>query len=200
MWGVWFPRWCITEAWKQLMHQGVIGRQDQLSFSVPTGNFGDVLAGYYAYRLGLPVKKFVVASNANNVLTEFIRTGVYDRNRPFIKTISPSMDILISSNLERLLYYMTEGDTAQVKTWMDQLAAEGRYQVTPEVLEKSSRCLWQSMPAMTKPEPKFPGYIKRMRMCWIPTAPSAIWQGADRRAKNPWWCWPRLLPTNSHRM
>ena len=124
------------EAWKQLMQQGVIGRQDQLSFSVPTGNFGDVLAGYYAYRLGLPVKKFVVASNANNVLTEFIRTGVYDRNRAFIKTISPSMDILISSNLERLLYYMTEGDTKQVKTWMDQLAAEGRYQVTPEILEK----------------------------------------------------------------
>ncbi|WP_288157520.1 threonine synthase, partial [Faecalibaculum rodentium] len=99
------------EAWKQLVNQGVIGRDDKVSFSVPTGNFGDVLAGYYAYRLGLPVKKFVVASNANNVLTEFITTGVYDRNRPFVKTISPSMDILISSNLERLLYYMTDGNT-----------------------------------------------------------------------------------------
>lgn len=124
------------EAWKQLVNQGVIGREDKVSFSVPTGNFGDVLAGYYAYRLGLPVKKFVVASNANNVLTEFITTGVYDRNRPFVKTISPSMDILISSNLERLLYYMTDGNTEQVAAWMQELAETGRYEVTPEVLER----------------------------------------------------------------
>ena len=124
------------EAWKQLVNQGVIGRDDKVSFSVPTGNFGDVLAGYYAYRLGLPVKKFVVASNANNVLTEFITTGVYDRNRPFVKTISPSMDILISSNLERLLYYMTDGNTEQVAAWMQELAETGRYEVTPEVLER----------------------------------------------------------------
>ena len=124
------------EAWKQLVKAGAIDREEKISFSVPTGNFGDVLAGYYAYRLGLPVKKFVVASNANNVLTEFLTTGVYDRNRPFVKTISPSMDILISSNLERLLFYMTEGDTRQVKTWMEELATTGRYQVSPEVLAR----------------------------------------------------------------
>ena len=103
------------------MNHDFIKINDPVCFSVPTGNFGDVLAGYYAYLMGLPVKKFYVASNANHVLTDFLTTGIYDRNRDFIQTISPSMDILISSNLERLLYYMSNQDTEFVKQCMDDL-------------------------------------------------------------------------------
>jgi threonine synthase len=124
------------DAYKQLINQGVIKKGDKVTFSVPTGNFGDVLAGYYAYLMGLPVKKFLVASNANNVLTDFLKTGVYDRNREFIKTISPSMDILISSNLERLLYYMSGRDNEKVAGWMKDLADTGRFDVGSDVLEK----------------------------------------------------------------
>lgn len=115
------------DAYRQLVNQGTIKIGDEVSFSVPTGNFGDVLAGYYANLLGLPVKKFYVASNANNVLTDFLETGTYDRRRPFIQTISPSMDILISSNLERLLYYASNQDCQKVAKWMEQLSKEGFY-------------------------------------------------------------------------
>ena len=114
---------------------GKIRAGQKLNFSVPTGNFGDILAGYLALRMGLPVGKLICASNANNVLTDFIRTGVYDRRRPFHKTVSPSMDILISSNLERLLYLMS-GDSALVASLMAQLRSEGHYQVPAELLEK----------------------------------------------------------------
>ena len=124
------------EAYKKLVNQNVIALGDPISFSVPTGNFGDVLAGYYAYLMGLPVKKFYVASNANKVLTDFLTTGTYDRNRDFIQTISPSMDILISSNLERLLFYMTDKDTQRVSQWMEQLKTEGKYTVDDDVLQK----------------------------------------------------------------
>lgn len=104
-------------------------------FSVPTGNFGDILAGYYARKMGLPVKKFICASNTNNVLTDFINTGKYDRNRPLHKTLSPSMDILVSSNLERLLFDLTGGKGPQVAEWMEALNSEGAYQVPATVLE-----------------------------------------------------------------
>ena len=124
------------EAYKQLVKEGVIQIGDKVSYSVPTGNFGDVLAGYYGYLMGLPVEKFYVASNENHVLTDFLTTGVYDRNRPFIQTISPSMDILISSNLERLLYYMSGCDADFVKGCMDDLASTGRYEIPKEMLEK----------------------------------------------------------------
>ena len=124
------------EAYKQLVRQGVIQIGDPIAYSVPTGNFGDVLAGYYGYLMGLPVSKFYVASNANKVLTDFLTTGVYDRNRDFIQTISPSMDILISSNLERLLYYMSGKDCKRVKEWMDQLQKEGRYDVGKDMLDQ----------------------------------------------------------------
>ncbi|MDO4466692.1 MAG: threonine synthase [Bacillota bacterium] len=124
------------EAYKYLVNSGVIQLGEEVSFSVPTGNFGDVLAGYYASLMGLPVKKFYVASNANKVLTDFISTGTYDRNRDFIQTISPSMDILISSNLERLLYYMSGKDTKLIKEYMDSLATTGKYTVSPEILAK----------------------------------------------------------------
>lgn len=133
------------DAWKQLVQAGKISKEDKVSFSVPTGNFGDVLAGCYACFMGLPVEKFIVASNANNVLTDFLTTGVYDRNREFVKTISPSMDILISSNLERLLYYMSGKDNAKVKGWMEELAETGRYQVDEATLaniQKLFTCAW----------------------------------------------------------
>ena len=114
---------------------GRIKAGDKLNFSVPTGNFGDILAGYLACEMGLPVGRLICASNANNVLTDFIRTGVYDRRRPFHKTLSPSMDILISSNLERLLYLMS-GDSALVASLMKQLKEEGRYEVPANLLQK----------------------------------------------------------------
>ncbi|MCR5175952.1 MAG: threonine synthase [Anaerovibrio sp.] len=122
-------------AYADLLNKDRIKAGDKISFVVPTGNFGDILAGYYAMAMGLPVNKLVCASNSNNVLTDFLTTGIYDRNRAFYKTISPSMDILISSNLERLLYHIT-GDANKVAGWMQQLAEEGCYNVGPEVLDK----------------------------------------------------------------
>ena len=113
-------------AYADLLAERKVQAGDTLNFTVPTGNFGNILAGYYAKRMGLPVGRFVCASNANNVLTDFLRTGVYDRRRDFHRTMSPSMDILVSSNLERLLYHLTE-DAEQVAAWMNVLARDGRY-------------------------------------------------------------------------
>lgn len=123
------------DAYKQLVNNGAIKAGDKVNFSVPTGNFGDVLAGYYAKLLGLPVNKFVVASNENNVLANFFETGVYDRNRPFFQTVAPSMDIQISSNFERLLYYKSGEDTAYIKQLMDDLEDSGKYRVSKDVLK-----------------------------------------------------------------
>jgi len=123
-------------AYAQLVAAGKLALGDPVEFCVPTGNFGDVLAGYYAKLLGLPVSRLIVASNSNDVLTEFIRTGVYNRQRPFEKTISPSMDILVSSNLERLLYYLSDGDTAYVAGKMRELDEQGSYRVEGEVFER----------------------------------------------------------------
>ena len=113
---------------------GKIALGDKINFCVPTGNFGNILAGWFAKQMGLPVNRFLCASNANNVLTDFITTGVYDRNRPFHLTISPSMDILVSSNLERLLYMLC-GDSATA-AYMQQLNTEGRYDVGAETLAR----------------------------------------------------------------
>ena len=113
-------------AYADLLVEGKIAAGDAVNFTVPTGNFGNILAGYYAKRMGLPVGKLVCASNANNVLTDFLQTGIYDRQRDFYQTLSPSMDILVSSNLERLLYHLTE-DKAQVAAWMKELAVAGKY-------------------------------------------------------------------------
>lgn len=123
-------------AYADLVKSEEIKLGDKINFAVPTGNFGNILAGYYAKQMGLPVNKFICASNENNVLTEFINTGVYDRNRKFFTTISPSMDILVSSNLERLLFNVTGDDDKQVKGYMDALAAEGKYTVRADVLAK----------------------------------------------------------------
>ncbi len=122
-------------AYRDLMDRGEIRLGDPVNFSVPTGNFGDILAGYLAKKLGLPVGKLICASNANNVLTDFISTGTYDRRRPLLKTTSPSMDILVSSNLERLLYLLS-GDTALVAQLMQQLKDEGAYTVPADLLAK----------------------------------------------------------------
>src|SRR5699024_10839688 len=113
-------------AYFRLAEQGAVAWGSPVDFCVPTGNFGDILAGYYAKRMGLPVGKLVCASNQNNVLSDFIRTGTYDRRREFYKTTSPSMDILISSNLERLLYHLC-GDDTKVAGWMRELALTGCY-------------------------------------------------------------------------
>ncbi len=123
------------KAYADLLRRGQIQMGDKVNFSVPTGNFGDILAGYLAKKMGLPVGKLICASNANNVLTDFIQTGTYDRRRPLHKTISPSMDILVSSNLERLLYFIS-GDTQLVASLMKQLNTEGVYTV-PEQLKKT---------------------------------------------------------------
>lgn len=122
-------------AYTDLLRSGRIKDGESVDFVVPTGNFGDILAGFYARKMGLPVGRLVCASNRNNVLTDFLNTGIYDRKRDFYKTISPSMDILVSSNLERLLWYMTD-DTAIVKRWMTELAENGSYDVGAEVLDK----------------------------------------------------------------
>ena len=116
-------------AYAQLLKAGRITFGDEVDFCVPTGNFGDILAGYYAKRMGLPVHKFICASNSNNVLTDFIRTGTYDKKRAFYTTISPSMDILVSSNLERLLYHLCGEDTEKLTGWMNALQSGGAYTV-----------------------------------------------------------------------
>jgi threonine synthase len=121
------------KAYADLLRQEKIQMGDKVNFCVPTGNFGDILAGYLAKKMGLPVGMLICASNANNVLTDFIRTGIYDRKRPLHKTISPSMDISVSSNLERLLYLMSE-DTQLVAALMQQLNQEGSYTV-PDTLK-----------------------------------------------------------------
>ena len=113
-----------------LLASGAIDWEAGLNICVPTGNFGNILAAWYARRMGAPIRRLICASNRNDVLTDFIRTGVYDRRRPFHKTISPSMDILISSNLERFLLELAEGNADQVRAWMEQLKAEGRYEIS----------------------------------------------------------------------
>ena len=133
-------------AYAQLLKAGKITFGDEVDFCVPTGNFGDILAGYYAKQMGLPVGKLVCASNENNVLTDFLTTGTYTAKREFFKTTSPSMDILVSSNLERLLYHVTGSDT-EVAGFMQQLAATGSYTVRPETLaaiQETFSCGWSS--------------------------------------------------------
>lgn len=129
-------------AYADMIKNGRIKVGDKVNFVVPTGNFGNILAGFYAKLMGLPVNKLVCASNDNNVLTDFIRTGIYDRRRQFVKTISPSMDILISSNLERLLYELTDHDAEKVGGWMKQLNEKGCYNVGSKVLEKIQQHFW----------------------------------------------------------
>ena len=125
-----------VSAYCDLLRDGAIQNGDLVNICVPTGNFGNILAAYYAKRMGVPIGKLICASNSNNVLTDFIKTGVYDRNRQFYTTMSPSMDILISSNLERLIFDLSEQDDALVRGYMEQLAAEGKYTVSSTIKRK----------------------------------------------------------------
>jgi threonine synthase len=129
-------------AYLDLLRGGLIRPGEKVNFAVPTGNFGNILAGYYASQMGLPVHRLICAANQNHVLTDFINTGVYDRNRPFHRTISPSMDILISSNLERLLFALSGGDTHRVRSWMRQLQETGRYQVDRDISGVVQELFW----------------------------------------------------------
>ena len=130
------------KAYKDLLDAGKIYLGDEVNFCVPTGNFGDILAGYLAKQLGLPVGMLVCASNANNVLTDFIRTGTYDKRRPLLKTTSPSMDILVSSNLERLLYLLSGCDCELVNALMQDLNQKGCYTVPDRLKAAISREFW----------------------------------------------------------
>ena len=122
-------------AYCDLLVQGRIALGDEINVVVPTGNFGNILAAYYAKNMGLPIKKLVCASNSNNVLTDFLTTGEYNKNRDFFTTTSPSMDILISSNLERLLYHVSGEDDSLVKELMASLASDGKYEVSTALFE-----------------------------------------------------------------
>lgn len=117
----------------EMVKTGAIAMGETLNVVVPTGNFGNILAAYYAKQMGVPLGKLVCASNQNNVLTDFIQTGHYNRNRPFFTTTSPSMDILISSNLERLLYDLTGKDDAKIAAWFTALSSTGSYTVDDEI-------------------------------------------------------------------
>lgn len=123
-------------AYARLYKNGVIAKDEKINIVVPTGNFGNILAAFYAKNMGLPIAKLICASNENKVLYDFFSTGTYDKNREFILTSSPSMDILISSNLERLIYRIAGNDAAKNTKLMADLAAEGKYTVTDEMREQ----------------------------------------------------------------
>ncbi len=133
------PQICYyVYSYTRLMAEGVIKSGDTIDVTVPTGNFGNILACYYAKRMRLPVGKLVCASNENKVLYDFFGTGVYDKNREFVLTTSPSMDILISSNLERLIYHIAGEDDKKTKEFMEQLSSGGKYEITAQMREQLS--------------------------------------------------------------
>lgn len=125
-------------AYSRLVADGSIQAGEKINVVVPTGNFGNILAAYYAKEMGLPIRKFICASNENKVLYDFFQSGEYNKNREFILTSSPSMDILISSNLERLIYKLAGNDAKKNREFMEALNADGKYSITPEMKEKLS--------------------------------------------------------------
>ncbi len=127
-----------VHSYVKLLEKGEIKEGDEINIVVPTGNFGNILASYYARRMGLPVNKLICASNENNVLYEFINTGVYNRIRELKLTMSPSMDILISSNLERLVYELCDRDTKRLAGLFEELAERGVFEIDEEMKEKLS--------------------------------------------------------------
>lgn len=131
-----------VSAYCDMVSSGQVKLGEKINICVPTGNFGNILAAYYAMKMGVPVNKLICASNSNNVLTDFIKTGEYNKNRDFHTTISPSMDILISSNLERLLFDLSDGNAQKVKKWMADLAKDGCYTVSSDVRKKLSKLFW----------------------------------------------------------
>lgn len=129
-------------AYCDMAESGEIAIGDKINVCVPTGNFGNILAAYYARKMGLPINKFICASNSNNVLTDFIKTGEYNKNRDFYTSISPSMDILISSNLERLLFDISGNDSKRVTTMMNKLKKSGSYSLTKALHKKVTDLFW----------------------------------------------------------
>ncbi|NLU35788.1 MAG: threonine synthase [Clostridiales bacterium] len=129
-------------AYLDLVKEGRISLGKSINIVVPTGNFGNILAAWYAREMGLPVNRLICASNSNNVLTDFIRTGVYDKRRTFYQTISPSMDILVSSNLERLLYELCDRDDKKLGSLMAKLNKEGYYSIDEAALKKLQSMMW----------------------------------------------------------
>ena len=125
-------------AYTRLLGEGRIAEGDAINAVVPTGNFGNILAAYYAKQMGLPIHKLICASNSNRVLFDFFQTGAYDRNRDFMLTSSPSMDILISSNLERLIYHIAGDDAGKDAAYMQKLSAQGRYEISDEMRTRLS--------------------------------------------------------------
>lgn len=128
-------------AYLNLWNDGEIEEGEKVNFVVPTGNFGNILAAWYAYKMGLPINKLICASNENKVLTDFFKTGIYDRNREFKQTMSPSMDILISSNLERFLFEITGHDGEKIGEWMNQLNTTGKFAIESEFREEITKIL-----------------------------------------------------------
>lgn len=186
-------------AYFRLAEQGAVAWGKPVDFCVPTGNFGDILAGYYAKQMGLPVGKLVCASNKNNVLTDFLTTGTYDARRTFYKTTSPSMDILISSNLERLLCHVS-GSSEKVAGWMQELNTTGKYTVDAETLEKSERPSLQAMPMTPRGLLKSRLALMRITISVIRTPP---WPSVWLRPCEPrhrWWCCPPPAPSSSRAM
>ena len=129
-------------AYADLVGQGRIRLGEEINFCVPTGNFGDILAGYYARNMGLPVRRLICASNRNNVLSDFFHSGIYSTHRTFFRTISPSMDILVSSNLERLLYEAADRDGELIRVWMSQLKDCGSFSIGEQRLEWLNSVFW----------------------------------------------------------
>lgn len=128
-----------VSAYCDMVENGSLALGEKMNVVVPTGNFGNILAAYYAKNMGVPIDKLICASNENNVLTEFLQTGAYNKNRKFYCTSSPSMDILISSNLERLLYHLSGGDDQKIRRYMQALADEGKYAVSDDMFNSISR-------------------------------------------------------------
>lgn len=128
-----------VSAYCDLLRNGTVQNGEPTNVCVPTGNFGNILSAYYAGQMGVPIKKFICASNRNNVLTDFLNTGIYDRNRDFYTTMSPSMDILISSNLERMLFAFSDHNDAEIRGYMEALNREGRYQVSESIKKQFDR-------------------------------------------------------------
>lgn len=123
-------------SYAELYRRKEIGEGEEINFVVPTGNFGNILAAYYAKQMGLPIGKLICASNDNKVLFDFFQTGVYNRNREFVLTISPSMDILVSSNLERLIYHIAGDDSNKTMELMEALVKKGEYQITSDMMAR----------------------------------------------------------------
>ena len=131
-----------VSAYCDLLINNEIELGEKINFCVPTGNFGNILAAYYAERMGLPINKLICASNSNDVLTQFINTGVYDRGRPFYTTVSPSMDILVSSNLERLLFELSGKNCDEIASYMSALSDDGQYAVSDDIRNELDRIFY----------------------------------------------------------